>query len=564
VLDEGDEAAGREAPALARIYFDDAGDAYSSAVFRALVSDRLHFRRRAKAFTPRSGEEIEQLRAQRAAEQQVVQEQEALEHALRERKPDAELCGRLERHLRLRDDKQLAGVLEQVSRRPERYAFDLLRAAGHVGPTADLEVIQANLRTEMPAAVIAHAASLERSDPAPAGALESAFSIDDPDTREVDDALSVRLEGDNNVVVAIDIADVAALVQPGDPVDEEAQRRATTVYLPTGVIHMLPERIGCDLASLTADAARPVLRTTVHLDFNGRIESFELTRTHARVTRRLNYEEADALLDGGEGGTADALRLLQRVADGLAARRRSAGAISFRQREWKLKVAPDGTVAEVKQIPLNSPSRALVAEMMILGNSLAARLAAERSLPIIYRIQPPPSEVPPQVEPDDPAAFIKLRGLLQPAALSLQPARHWGLGLDRYTQSTSPLRRYPDLVIQRQLCAALAGDPLPYRAEELLRVLATAEATEKEIKRLENTVTSRWALEYAVQQQERQGLQAWVLDSAPAGGWRVVLATCGAQGILDDPSPHDPGEMVRVDIKTLKPLKGVLRLVTSR
>ncbi len=85
-----------------------------------------------------------------------------------------------------------------------------------------------------------------------------------------------------------------------------------------------------------------------------------------------------------------------------------------------------------------------------------------------------------------------------------------------------------------------------------------------EIKRREATVTSRWALEYAAQQQEREGLQAWVIDSAPAGGWRVVLASCGAQGILDDPSPHDPGEMVRVDIKTLKPLKGVLRLMTSR
>lgn len=551
----------REAPDLARLYFDDDSSAHSSAIYRALLTDRLHFRRRGRAFAPRSAEELDQLRQQRAAEERSEREQQALNDALDERPIGPALCDRLERFLRSGSDPQLEAALQRRFKETTRGAFDLLLEAGHLGPTADLEVLQANLHEGYPEPAVAHAETLQL---AMAGKPQTAaFSIDDPETEEVDDVLSVTREG-SLTRVAIDIADVASLVRSGDPVDREALRRAVTVYLPTRIYRMLPESLGCDLLSLRAGQPRRALRTTVWLDEEATVVRYQLEQVEINVSERLDYDTADRLLAEGEGATADALRLLDRLARALAARRRAAGALSFRQREWKIRVSADGRSIEAKAIPFNSSSRALVAEMMILANSLAARFSCESNTPIIYRVQAPPSTPPPEIDPDDPAAFAKMRGLLQPAALSLHPSKHYGLGLDQYTQTTSPLRRYTDLVIQRQLHAALARGPLPYQAEQLLKVLATAEATEKEIKRLEATVTSRWALEFVARLERRTGLQAWILAAAPGGGYRVELACCGAQGLLNDSRPRDPGASVLVDVKTLRPRLGVLRLIPAR
>jgi exoribonuclease-2 len=559
-LQAEEDLSSREAPELARIYFDDDSDAHSSAIYRALCADRLHFRRRGRSFEPRSTDDLERLRKQRDAEQRVAVAARRLEEALARRPLDPELCARLERFLRLGGDKQLATALDQQARDPARHAFNLLLETGHLGPTADLEVLQANLQEVYPEAAIAHAQSLE--PPAGEDPLFAAFSIDDPETEEVDDVLTVSQEGPLTRV-EIDIADVASLVKTDDPVDREALRRAVTVYLPTYIYRMLPERLGCDLLSLRAGEPRRALRTSVWLDQQAEVERFELRSVPIRVAERLDYEAADQLLVEGEGSTAEALRTLDRLARGLARRRKEAGAISFRHREWKIHVSADGESISAKPIPFSSASRALVAEMMILANNLAARFASESGTPIIYRVQAPPSETPPEVEADDPTAFAKMRGMLQPAALSLQPSKHWGLGLDCYTQTTSPLRRYTDLVTQRQLHAQLAGEPVPYRAEELLKVLATAEATEKEIKRLEATVNSRWALEYVARLGQRTALEAWIVSEAPGGGYRVEITSCGAQGLLNDQRPHDPGELVLVEVKTLKPRQGVLRLLPS-
>lgn len=548
-----------ESPELARLYFDEDDDAHASAVFRALLAERLLFRRKGKAFEPRSAEDLERLQQQRTTEQRTAEELQELAQALRRQQPDQALCQRIERHLRHGGDRQLASAMEQVFKNPEREAFGLLLRGGHLSASVDLEVLQANLQAAHPDPVLEYAASLEPL--LAATSLPSFFSIDDPDTREVDDALSVSREG-GLVRVDVDIADVSALVQTGDPVDREAHRRATTVYLPTGRYLMLPERLGCDLLSLQAEQARPAMRTTAWVDAEGRIERYQISQTSITVQKRLDYDTADRLLAEGGDQTADALRLLSQAAALLLARRRAGGALSFQQREFKIQVTDDGATISVKPIAVGSPSRALVAEMMILANSLAARFAQEQQIPIIYRVQAPPSEKPPDVEPGDPAAFAKLRGLLQPAALSLNPARHSGLGLEAYTQASSPLRRYTDLVIQRQIHAGLAGEPAPYAADELFKVLGTAEATEREIKRLESTVTARWALEYVSRLEDRRALSAWVLDAVP-GGYKVELCCCGAVGLLLDSASREPGELVTVDVKTVRPRQGALRMAPA-
>lgn len=558
-LQEGSGAA-LEAAELAALYFDDGGDACSSAVFRALSQERVHFRRKGKAFEPRSAEALRQLQEQLAAEARSAEEVNLLERTLKQARKahqlDDDLAGRLERLLRGAEDCELTRALERLSGTPQAEAFNILLAAGRLPPTASMAVLQADIRQRHAEAVRLHAEQLE---PLPAaGAREAFFSIDDPDTLEVDDALSVHEEGDL-LRVEIDIADAAAYVRAGDPVDREALRRAATLYLPTGPIYMLPGRIGRELGSLQAGQDRPALRTTVWLDSTGQVQRQQLERIFIRVAERLDYDTADELLARGESPTAQRLRLLSELAVKRTALRRTAGSMSFQRPEWKIHVSEDGAEVTATPLVMDSPSRALVAEMMILTNSIAAQEAQARGVPLIYRVQPAPTEKLPEVDPRDPAIFVKMRGLLKPATLSLQPAAHWGLGLDAYTQISSPLRRYADLVMQRQLCASLAGEAPPYDAQELYKVLAAAEATERENKRLEATVNIRWAMEFVQRMEQKRGLEG-IVQAEAAGGYRVELTVCGAHGILVDKKRHQPGEKILVDVMSVKPRKRQLRL----
>src|SRR5690606_2755428 len=127
-----------------------------------------------------------------------------------------------------------------------------------------------------------------------------------------------------------------------------------------------------------------------------------------------------------------------------------------------------------RRVAVDTPSRLIVSEMMILANRLAADRAAADGIPIIFRTQEPPDEPPPQTEGlPEPMQFELLRKSFKRSRLSLDPAPHAGLGLGAYTQMSSPIRRYADLVTQRQFAAALERQPFPYDKDELLAVITS-------------------------------------------------------------------------------------------
>jgi exoribonuclease-2 len=237
--------------------------------------------------------------------------------------------------------------------------------------------------------------------------------------------------------------------------------------------------------------------------------------------------------------------------------RAARGAVTQRRGEWKVKVK-NGEIT-VQAIDPDSPARRIVSEMMILANALAAEYADREDVPILFRTQDAPLEPLPSVEEDDPLAFERIRRFLKPASLSLFPAEHFGLGLDAYTQLTSPLRRFADLVTQRQLLAHLAGENPPYTREELLTVLATAEAVERDIRQVEMRSGRRWLLEYLLRYRPDEELEVLVLE-ATHGGYRVELVEWGALAFLASRIPFDPGARVRTRIKEADPRRGRLRL----
>ncbi|MCB9557429.1 MAG: RNB domain-containing ribonuclease [Deltaproteobacteria bacterium] len=541
---------------LADLFFDEQSDRHASAIFRALSDEAIHFRRRGDRFAPRTADELEQM--QRKQQNEAAAEAELAELVAGLRAPlHAELAARLERYVRGASDARLEQALLASSTHTQRRAFSLLVKAGHLPSNADFEVISADIRGHFPDAALQEAASATAT---PTATVEhAAFTIDDPDTREVDDAITITALGDA-WQVDVDIADVALHVVPDGALDKEARRRATTVYLPTETFLMLPGEISTDRASLAENEPRAVVRNRILLDSQGQIKSHQIFRCWARVACRLSYDEADRLIEDQQLGPnehAAALKQLATLCAAVREQRERRSALNIRRPEWKYKVSGDQVI--VTPIEANSPSRSIVAELMILANSQAAIWADQHKVPLIYRIQAAPATPLPKIDPSDIAGFTRLRGMLAPAALSLNAGEHFGLGVAAYTQVTSPLRRYGDLVQQRQLIAAANGAALPYDAAALLSVLATVEATERQMKAVENSVNQRWALEYVAQQASPHAAPALIVAET-GNGYRAQLLDCGAVGNLGARRKLSVGDQVEVTVERVDPRGQSMRL----
>ncbi|MGM0476105.1 MAG: RNB domain-containing ribonuclease [Pseudomonadota bacterium] len=313
----------------------------------------------------------------------------------------------------------------------------------------------------------------------------TALAIDDEGNQDPDDAISV--DGD---WLWIHVADAGAVASPDDALDRTARERGATLYLPEGIAPMLPgaavERLGLGLASES-----PALSFGVRLDADGTITDFEVTPSRVRVTR-LSYGEADQRLD------AAPLADLRRLTDRFQARRAAAGATFISIPEVSVKVR-DGVVSLRPLPPLTS--RQLVTEAMLLTGEAAARFAQTEGLAFPYSTQPPPETRP---EGDDLASQFALRRQMRPARLRSAPEPHAGVGLAQYTQVTSPLRRYLDLVAHQQIRAHLGGGT-PLGQEALLERVAAFDAVVGGLRRSERLSNQHWKLVWLLQHPEWEG-----------------------------------------------------------
>jgi exoribonuclease-2 len=217
-------------------------------------------------------------------------------------------------------------------------------------------------------------------------------------------------------------------------------------------------------------------------------------------------------------------------------------------RRPELKISVRGAEIQVKRIDPNSPSRLLVSEMMILANALVADFAVLRSTPIIFRTQER-RELPPGEAPENEAlAFERLRRTFKRSRLSLTPGLHAGLGLTAYTQASSPIRRFADLVTQRQLSALIQGRALAYSRDDLLRVLGAAETAESEIRSLEDRASHYWILEHLARTKMSEPLLATVLDSGGGIELQDYYLRAKVSG-----GPFRAGQTIEVTIESIDP-----------
>ncbi|ALJ91345.1 RNB domain-containing ribonuclease [Thermus aquaticus] len=307
-----------------------------------------------------------------------------------------------------------------------------------------------------------------------------AFAIDDEGSQDPDDALyAERVE--EGFRLFVHVADVAALVGPGSPLDGEALRRGANLYLPEGAVPMLPlavtEALGLGLKEVS-----PALTFELLVSPEGELLREDLYLSWVRV-RRLSYREALEV---------EALAPMKALAEAFLRKRLAQGALDIALPEVKVRV--EGEEIRITPLPLYE-SRVWVREAMLLAGYAAAHLALREGLPFPFATQEAPSH---RVEGEGLAAMWAQRKALKRAQLKAVPAPHRGLGLPLYAQVTSPLRRYLDLVAHQQLRAWLKGER-PLSQGEVLERVGAAEAVADLVREGERRSKLHWTLLYLME-----------------------------------------------------------------
>lgn len=284
-------------------------------------------------------------------------------------------------------------------------------------------------------------------------------SIDGPDTVDIDDAFHILRSGDG-YELTIALAAPALNWPFGEELDREVLHRATSIYLPEGTLHMLPEILGADAYSLRAGERRPAFCLKIALDAEGRCRGVEPFLATVNLAANLRYQDVQRAIAGNPEALpayADLISLGHELALRREKLRIAAGGIVMLREEPELAIIQEGDDVEVRlerEKPIRDAQR-LVSELMILSGAAIADWAAQRDIPLLYRTQN--VALPPEYAGiwEDPADIFKIMRSLIPSSLEVTPKSHAALGLSRYAQATSPLRRYTDLINEAQIISYL-------------------------------------------------------------------------------------------------------------
>ena len=345
-------------------------------------------------------------------------------------------------------------------------------------------------------------------------------SIDNDDSLDLDQLTVAETLPDKTVKILVAVADVDALVKKNSAIDEHARQNTTSVYTAGKTFPMLPERLSTDLTSLNYHEDRPAMVIEMVISDGGEMQSSNIYRARVRNHAKLAYNTVAAWLEG-KGSVPEAvavvpslaenLRIQDRVAQQLKARRHEHGALDLQTLEARPVFAGD----EIQDLRVEERNRAkeIIEDFMIAANGVTARFLHERNIPSLRRMVRSPkrwgriveiaaqrnSKLPPEPDSRALASFLAEQNVADPLRfpdLSLAVIKllgpgeyvlelpqetapgHFGLAVKDYTHSTAPNRRFPDLITQRILKAALGGPPMSYSREELAEL--ARHCTEKE------------------------------------------------------------------------------------
>ena len=414
-------------------------------------------------------------------------------------------------------------------------------------------------------------------------------SIDNDDSRDLDQlTVAEKLPG-GFVRVLVAIADVDALVGKGSAIDGHARTNTTSVYTAAEIFPMLPERLSTDLTSLAdrEDRLAVVIEMTVAAD--GSLTASDVYRAAVRNCAKLAYNSVAAWLDGqgprpapvaSVPGLDANVRLQDEVAQKLKALRHEHGALDLQT----LEARPVFDVDEIRDLEVEEKNRAreLIEDLMIAANGVTARFLEARRLPSLRRVVRSPKRwdrivevaahlgeaLPPQPDPRALAGFLAKRRVADPLRfpdLSLTVVKllgageyvvempgqaapgHFGLAVRDYTHATAPNRRFPDLLTQRLLKAALTGDAAPYTEDELAELAGHCTLQEDAANKVERQV-AKSAAAMLLASKVGQRFDAIVTGASPKGTWVRVLRPPVEGKLVTGFEGLDVGHRLRVEL----------------
>ncbi len=398
------------------------------------------------------------------------------------------------------------------------------------------------------------------------------FTIDPEDARDFDDAVSLEIKENGNFLLGVHIADVSYYVKEKSTLDQEALARGTSVYLVDRVIPMLPENLSNDVCSLRPDEDRLTMSVLLELDGAGDVQDYQIVESVIKSRVRLTYQQAQAVIIGDDDnagskalGLKEHLCAMQSLSKILIAKREGRGSIDFDLPEAKVILDEDGKPLDIRKVE-RLDSHRLIEEFMLLANSVVAEHAESLNLPFMYRVHDSPDET----KLEDFATFMKSLGynfklkdkitpgyvqgflkrvegkkganlifklLLRSMKLALYShvnIGHFGLAYRSYSHFTSPIRRYPDLMIHRILKDCQTGKLGDERREELVEHLPSishiASQREQDATEAERDSIKIKQIEFM---EERLGEEYWgVVSDVKPYGLFVELEDFMVEGLI--------------------------------
>ena len=314
------------------------------------------------------------------------------------------------------------------------------------------------------------------------------ITIDGQATLDFDDALSIEKNG-KHYHLGVHISDVGQYIKRDGVIDVEAHRRASSIYTPDQKIPMIPPSLAEGLCSLKSGEMRPAISVLIRLDASAEILDVDIVASLIQVKRQLTYYDVNTVAEEDEE-----IQLLYDIAKKFRQKRLSQGALQITLPEINIWVNSDGQ-PNVSRINRESPGRMLVSELMIMANWQMANFLQQNKTPAIFRSQPGPRD---RLYKNNEGTLFQnwmQRKLLSRFALGSGPEHHSGLGVAAYVTATSPIRKYFDLVTQRQLRSVLGLDT-PYTKTEIEHLIQSLGVTMATVSRTQYARQRYWLLKH--------------------------------------------------------------------
>jgi len=427
-------------------------------------------------------------------------------------------------------------------------------------------------------------------------------SIDNDDSRDLDQLSVADALPDGDIRVLVAVADVDAIVHKGSPCDRHAALNTTSVYTPAAVFPMLPEKLSTNLTSLNGGEDRLSVVIELIVGSSGTLRRSDVYGALVRNQAKLAYNSVAAWLEGSGPlpeaaaavpGLDDLLRLQDRAADLLDAVRHEAGALEFETAE--VRHVFDGDALTDLRAERPNRAKSLIANFMIAANGVTAKFLDARGFPSLRRVVRSPERwdrirslaaqygesLPDRADASALAQFLVRRRAADPERfpdLSMtvirllgsgeyvvdppgqEPPGHFGLAVRDYSHSTAPNRRYPDLVTQRLLKAALAGHRSPYSIAELDQIAAHCTKQEDEANRVERQVRKA-ATAMLVESRVGDRFDAIVTGASSKGTYVRVLTPPMEGRVMKGERGLDVGDRVRVRLDGVDIERGYIDFV---